>query len=660
MGFWSNLLGRRDPVPWAAMTPNVTYVGGPEEAWDALDLEGIRRMSVPRLWRTQPHLRTVVSFRARNVAHLGVHAFVRDGEDRRRDRTSPLAQLLARPNADQTTYDLVYALVGDLDLYDRAYWLVLEDSDAPSGWAIRRLPPSWVSVSKKTAFSVSEYLVTSGDGKESVPVPASRMLAFTGYHPTSPLAASPTVESLRETLAEQVEAAKFRAQVWKRGGRVSAVIERPADAPAWSDPAREAFREDWYAKYTGSGPKAGGTPILEDGMTLRRIDFNAQEQQFVEAAKLALSTVASAYHINPTMVGVLDDANYSNVREFRRMLYADSLGPTLAQIEGRINAFLIPMVNADPGRQFVEFNIAEKLQGSFEEQSSAMQAAVGRPWMTADEARQVLNLPALGGDAARLVTPLNVLVGGQASPTDSGSQNRTGEAARDLATKDGRLFLLKARATERQAEKVAEVLRRFFKRQSAAVLSAIGAGEDWWDADRWDSELADDLHALSVTVTEALGNAEAEALGFESRDYDPERTIAFLRAAAQRYAMNINLTTKGQLDAVLADDEGDAAHVFDVAQDARASGSAVGISTFLAGFATREAAQQIADAYDLDEPTKTWVTTSTNPRPEHAAMNGETVPLSENFSNGLPWPGAANGGAEDNANCQCALVINLP
>lgn len=653
-GFWSNLFGRGEPIPHAAMTPNVTYVGGPGELLDELGVEGILRMSVAKLWRSQPHLRTVVSFRARNVAHLGIHAFERSGEDRRRDRTSPLAQALSRPNPDQTLYDLIFSLVGDLDLYDRAYWLVAPDVDAPSGWVIRRLPPSWVSVSKKNAFSVTEYLVSSGDGGESVRVPADQILAFAGYHPTSPLAVSPAVESLRATLAEQVEAAKYRGQVWKRGGRVSAVLQRPKDAPGWSDAAREAFREDWYAKYTGNGPKAGGTPILEDGMTLQRVDFNAQEQQFVEAAKLALTTVASVYHVNPAMVGVLDNANFSNMREFRRMLYSDSLGPTLAQIEGRLNAFLLPMLGADPARQYVEFNVAEKLQGSFEEQAQVMQTMVGAPIMTRNEGRGKFNLPAVdGGD--ELVTPLNVLVGGQASPTDSGSQNR-GEASAPAARKTA-VAALKARVTDRQAEKVAEVLQAFFRRQGKSVLSAIGAGGEWWDAKRWDEELSDDLYRVAVTLSETLGKAEAEALGFEAGDYDPAVTLEFLRAASERHAKNINLTTKGQLDAAVADDEADPADVFAKAEDSRATGVAAGVSVFLAGFATREAAQQISRAYVMDA-SKTWVT-GTNPRPTHAAMDGETVAIDENFSNGLPWPGAANGIPDETAGCNCSMTITL-
>ena len=81
------------------------------------------------------------------------------------------------------------------------------------------------------------------------------------------------------------------------------------------------------------------------------------------------------------------------------------------------------MAPRDPS-WYAEFNLATKLDGSFEEQAAVLSGMVGRPVMTADEARARLNLPALGGDAGELVTPLNVLAGGQASPRDSGSQNQ--------------------------------------------------------------------------------------------------------------------------------------------------------------------------------------------------------------------------------------------
>ena len=643
MGFWDRLLGREQPISY--FTPTVTHIGADELPGMTL----IDGFTPAQMWATQPHLRTVVSFLARNVAQLGLHSFERDGDDRKRDRTSPFAATMRRPNTDQTAYDLVYALVGDLALYDRAYWAVVADAEGPSGWMFRRLPPPWVTPVARDAFGAKAYTVLNPQG-ESVDVSADDVLSFNGYHPANPRKGSPTIESLKGTLQEQIEASKYRNQVWKRGGRVSAVIQRPKDAPQWSPEAMEQFREDWYSKYTGTGPKAGGTPILEDGMTLNRIDFNAQEQQFVEAAKLSFATVASAFHVNPTMVGILDNANYSNVREFRRMLYGDTLGPLIAQIEDRINTFLLPRLGMDNAAYYAEFNIAEKLQGSFEEQAAVMQTLVGAPLMTRNEGRAKFNLRSIdGGDA--LVTPLNVLVGGQASPTDSGTQNVTGTASGDLLASKAAPSL-KAAPSDAQRAKLAEVLSSFFARQGKAVLSALGSGRsDWWDSERWDGELADDLLRVSHTIADILGKAEAERLGYAD-GYDPDRTVKFLQKVSRRQAESINATTRDQVDAARTSENTTPSEVFKQAEDSRADGISVGLATFVAGFAAHEAASQIA--YDNGvSATKTWITGS-NPRAAHAALDGETVAIDETFSNGASWPGD-----DGEPGCNCSVTTSI-
>lgn len=642
MGFWDNIL--RSPTGVSLFTPRVQYVGGPIATDELVSyFDGVQQADVAHIWRTQPNLRTVVSFLARNVAQLGLHTFERVNEtDRQRDRASVVARALAAPDSMMTSYDLVYALVGDLMLYDRAYWFVGGD-DSPSGVMLRRLPPTWVSPVMKDPFTVGAYRVSFGSGNP-VDVPPENILPFTGYSPTSPSQGSPTVESLRDTLAEQIEAARYRAQVWKRGGRVSAVLQRPKDAPNWSDAAREAFRDDWYSKYTGRGSKAGGTPILEDGMTLNRIDFNAQEQQFVEAAKLSLNTVAAAFHVNPTMIGQNDGATYSNVREFRRMLYGDTLGPLLAQIEARVNAFLLPMLGVDPERFYVEFNINEKLQGSFEEQASAMQSAVGAPYMLRSEARARMNLPAIDG-ADELVVPMNVLTGGQASPNDTGSQNRA----------SGRRPRVKARASSTDVQKGEKLLADFFARQARSVRSALGTKDDsdWWDEDRWDEELSEDLFTFAQLVSKSVAHKTLQSIGFSPDEYDTDRTLAWLQEVSKRSAKSINATTFEQIQSAIDDEDQDALETVFSNQASRAGISAQTMVTTLSGFATQEAARQTAG----DEATKTWVA-GPNPRPDHAAMDGETVALSEDFSNGLAWPGDASGGADDIAGCNCALEIN--
>lgn len=537
-----------------------------------------------------------------------------------------------------------------------------ESTKAASGWEIQPIPPAWV-VSQRggTFFAPGNYTIQNPDGTHTE-IPADDLIVFHGWNPGKPKHGTSPVQTLKQILAEQVQAWSYREQVWQRGGRVGAYITR-APGTTWSDPARERFARDWKEQWTGmGGQKAGGTPILEDGMELKRLGFSAREDEWAEVSKLALSTVAAVYHVNPVMVGILDNANFSNTKEFRKMLYSETLGPQLARIEDRLNTFLVPRVSSDPDA-YIEFNIQEKLQGDFEEQAAVISTAVGRPYMTADEARARFNMPALGGDADQLVTPLNVLVGGLASPRDTAPKD-IGEL---VVIKEGRRAIKSAGGrsiksadidpTEYEAS-AAAVLKRFFKRQRASVASALGAkaagDPDWWDGDRWDKELSDDLYKLAVTTATQIGREQAKSLGFDASDYDEDRTLKFLRAVADSRAGAVNSTTRDQIKAALGGDDGSVDDVFDEAEDTRTTSGASALVAALAGFAVAEVGAQLLG----QNATKTWIT-GPNPRTSHAEMDGETVGIDEVFSNGMKWPGDSSGGADEVAGCNCGLQIEF-
>lgn len=648
-GFWDRILGRN--IPHTVNTPRVTYLGSPLELNGMLDPES---WNATYMWRNQPHLRTVVSFRARNIAQLGLHVFRRVSDtDRERDTDSVLARALRRPDQMSTYYDLMFALVVDLDLYDRAYWVVTADSSSGEP-VLRRLPPAWVSPKWRNPWEVESYEVSMGD--RVVTMQPENVVAFGGYSPDAVHGCSSTVEALKQTLKEQLEAAGYRMQVWKRGGRVSSVITRPVDAGDWSREAQQRFADNWRENFTDKGPNAGGTPILPDGMDVKSLDFNAREQQFVEAQRLHLQTVASAYHVNPVMVGDTSGSNYSNVREFRKMLYGDSLGPTLAQIENAVNTFLVPAMGLDPAEYYAEFNVQEKLQGNFEEQAQVMQTMTGRPIMTLNEARSRFNLPGIDEEyAEQVITPLNVTEGGQASPTDSGSQNRTTGENNDLESRSAGSVRVKAAEPADHADKLKELFARTFARQREAVKSRLGAKDDaWWDADRWDRELSEDLMRASTDITMEAATRVLSEIGEPPTRYNVERTRAYLEKRSEGSAHDINEVTREAIAGVLSDggsvEEID--HYFDTAEDSRADAAAMGAAAALVGFASVEAVKQTRP-----RARKRWKTNSSNPRESHAAMNGETVGIDENFSNNLPWPGGIGAGADEVAGCQCSLVI---
>lgn len=420
MSWFGELYGRLAAAAQALWQPTAftTEFMGREVTYLQHDMRRARdpqEMTVEDLWATQPHLRTVIDFRARNIAQLGMQLFEADSETRHRVREGDVARVLKRPNGYMTGYELLYDLAATKSLFDRAYWVIL---DGDSGKEIHPFPPSWVTPQAETHFGPRTFRIQPTGTDVYLDLPQSQVVEFRGWTPTFSLTTESPVETLRMVLEEQYSSRKHRLQLWRRNGRVGTYVTRPKDAPLWDNTDRRRFAEMLQALAGDNGARAGGMPILEDGMDLKRVSFSSADEQWAESVKLSLETVAQVYQVNPTMVGVLDAANYSNMREFNRALYRTSLGPDIRSIEDRLTAFVLPLLGA-PETQFVKLNVESMLRGSFEEQASVLSTSVGGPWVTRNEARALQDMaPVDGGD--ELITPLNVIEGGQASPRDGG------------------------------------------------------------------------------------------------------------------------------------------------------------------------------------------------------------------------------------------------
>ena len=76
-------------------------------------------------------------------------------------------------------------------------------------------------------------------------------------------------------------------------------------------------------------------------------------------------------------------------------------------------------------------------------------------------------------------------------------------------------------------------------------------------------------------------------------------------------------------------------------------------------FATQETAKDLMP----DGATKTWNTTSDNPRPTHEAVDGTEIGINETFSVGdsdMSYPGDPQGSIEETVNCLCVLEYSYP
>ena len=605
------------------------------------------------LYATQANLHAFVSFLADSVAQLPLKVYRRDGETRRvRDRDSVAAKLLWRPNSDQTSYELINSLVTEILLMGQGTWWLLPDADSESGYQLRIIPKEWIEKTESRTNYAPSTLIVSADDRTKVIIPSEDYVMFRLYSPGNPGGYQSPISALKQTLSEQIQADKFRTEVWRSSGRFNAYITRPANVEPWDEETRKRFVTAFRNSWGRGGENAGKMPLLEDGMEIKPYQFNAQQAQYAETKQLSREDVAAAYHINPSLIWHTQSQTYASAKDNARALYSDCLGPMLQMLQQRINAFLLPKLGADPGT-YVEFDLTEKLKGSFEERASILQSSVGGPWLTRNEARADNNLPPIdGGD--ELIVPLNVVTGGQASPQDTHMETYSNEPKVKMIAKSA--TRIKSMSSAEEDEMMADVLSAFFKRQEKSVLPKIGAGSNWWNQHRWDMELADDLEPVIDKVADDHGEEVADAMGAK---WNKEQTRNYLRMLAEGRAAAINEGTYKKLQESLEDDDEEEtpARVFEKREGNEANLLGRSLALTVAGWAaTHEAPQQAEQQGIRKSVQKMWVT-GDNPRPEHAMMDGETVPVWETFSNGLNWPGDDDGDPDETCGCNCSTEI---
>jgi HK97 family phage portal protein len=283
-------------------------------------------------------------------------------------------------------FEFIRDTVADREVYGNAFWVKRR---VGGRMALVRVNPCYVTgTGGHPAAGPTLYTIDVGGGP--VEVSPSQMVHFRDYNPEDVRVGSSVLEALASVIAEEKAASNHRRGFWRNSARHEGWIKRPKGSGHWSREQRREFRADWQEAMAGA-ENAGRVAILEDDMELHGGSFSPKEAEFIEGREWGLNMVATGFRIPLSVLSRGGTFTFASMKEFHIVVYVDTLGPRMAEIEKAINTQLVPDFN-DPDL-FVEFNIEEKLQGDFETQSEAMRRAIHVPYMSVNEARAIRNLP---------------------------------------------------------------------------------------------------------------------------------------------------------------------------------------------------------------------------------------------------------------------------
>ncbi len=344
----------------------------------------------------------MIDYIARNIAQLPIQVFRRVSDtDRIRLFDHPVAQWLWEPNGSTAQYRLIESFVGDICISWMACWLKVRMPLGRIG--LIRIPPQQLEV---LGWLLPRALLwTTPDGIKQ-PLDLDDIVFAQSACVTYPIRAAPAALTLRSsTLAEEASARVNRASYWANAARIEGVIERPATAPKWTADQKQSFREQWQSRF--AGPRnSGQTPVLEDGMAWKATAFSAKDSEYIEARKLTAEECARAFHVPLPMVGILDHATYSNVKEQHKQLYQDTLRPVKLRMAAEGGTAAAGRGDDIFDSVYIEVQPVRQTERRFPKSRRRALQGAGRPadHATANEGRAQLNLPAIH---ATIPPPIN-------------------------------------------------------------------------------------------------------------------------------------------------------------------------------------------------------------------------------------------------------------
>ncbi|MFW5655802.1 MAG: phage portal protein, partial [Roseicyclus sp.] len=280
----------------------------------------------------------------------------------------PIAQLLDDPNARMTGFDLVYAIVDDLEAWGDFYGELRYPERGAFPEQIIRLDPARVVV-EETFDESKRFRVRDRRGRERVLVEGE-----VWHIPRPPLVdnlkgTSPILDDGREAIAVAIALQRYANVLFTNDATPPYALSMDGHFNSQDD--KRNFLDAWRRWVTGRNRHQPG--ILEYGIEPKRMGLTAEEAQFLETRKELWLDLTRIWRVPPHKVAILDRATFSNIEHQSLEFVMDTLRPILELIEASIDKHLI-----GDGEHFFEFNVESLLRGDIKTRYEAY--ALGRQW----------------------------------------------------------------------------------------------------------------------------------------------------------------------------------------------------------------------------------------------------------------------------------------
>ena len=329
-----------------------------------------------------------VSAISETVASLPLILYKRDGEGRSPAADHPLYRVLHdQANDHQTALEFRELMQSWVLLKGNAYARIVTGNDGQVQ-ALLPMSPDRVTVLRvgdKLAYDYTDYSGKYFRLLQSEVLHLKHRAGDDGILGVSPIAAARGVVEL--AIAER----EHGINTFRNGARLQGVLKFPG---VLKSEQRQAIATSWSSQHGGAA-NAGKTAILESGVEYQSVSMSMEDSSWVAARAMSVYEIARLYRVPPTIIGQMENSNFSNSVELARQFVTMCLRRHLVMWEQSISSKLL----TDTGRRtyFAEHAVEGLLRGDSVNRADFYTKGIAARWLLPSEARRLENLPVIEG-----------------------------------------------------------------------------------------------------------------------------------------------------------------------------------------------------------------------------------------------------------------------
>jgi HK97 family phage portal protein len=238
-----------------------------------------------------------------------------------------------------------------------------------------------------------------GSAEKFFPIDPSGMcdiLHLKTFNPLSDWYGMSPIEAASRSIDQHNAVGEHNLSILQNGGRPSGalLIKPPKNGLTLTQEQRESLRDDLCSMYQGV-ENAGRLAVIEGECEWKEMGLSPKDLDFNKGKNMSAREIAQAFGVPPILLGMTEDATFSNYKEARINFWEDTLLPLLNHLISELNMWLVPRFCQNLRLDYDKDNIPA-LAARRDYVWAKMQESA---FLTINEKRQALGYcPVAGGD----------------------------------------------------------------------------------------------------------------------------------------------------------------------------------------------------------------------------------------------------------------------